>query len=76
MTSAPRRLCSARAALCVLVVALLCAPRASAKPRIRVGNDLDDVADDEESEEWKEWGKRKMPKKIEGACLRALRILR
>jgi hypothetical protein len=68
MTCASRRLCSARAALCVLLVALLCAPRVAAKPRIRVGDDLDDVADDEEPEEWREWGKHKEPKKIQGAC--------
>jgi hypothetical protein len=62
----------------VALATLLCA---AAKPRVRVGDDLEDVVDDEESEEWREWGKRNMPKKIERAhaavCLpaAALRLL-
>ena len=67
------RACAAHRAparrLVVLVAALLlwCAPGVVAKPRTRVGGDLDSVPDSEEDDSWREWGKRAEPKKIEGA---------
>ena len=57
----------APAARLLLVAALLCAAACvAAKPRVRVGNDLDGVSDSEEDDAWRVWGKRREPKKIEG----------
>ena len=67
------RACTARAAparhlwVGAALLLLLCAPGAAAKPRTRVGGDLDSVQDSEEDDAWREWGKRAEPKKIEGA---------
>ena len=65
------RACTARAAparslLVLAALLLLCAPGVAAKPRTRVGGDLDAVPDSEEDDAWREWGKRPEPKKIEG----------
>ena len=62
--AAPARSLSVLAAL--LLLPLLCASGAAAKPRTRVGGDLDGVPDSEEDDSWREWGKRAEPKKIEG----------
>eukprot|EP00271_Cylindrocystis_brebissonii_P015857 TRINITY_DN38903_c0_g1_i1.p1 TRINITY_DN38903_c0_g1~~TRINITY_DN38903_c0_g1_i1.p1 ORF type:complete len:242 (+),score=37.44 TRINITY_DN38903_c0_g1_i1:212-937(+) len=37
------------------------------KPRVRIPNNLDDVVDSEEDEDWKEWGKVPEPKLPKGA---------
>ena len=63
--------CTARAAparslLVLAALLLLRAPGVDAKPRTRVGGDLDAVPDSEEDDAWREWGKRPEPKKIEG----------
>ena len=57
--------------LTALLAALLLA--AAAKPRVRIGADLDDVVDSEETDEWRAWGKRKEAKKIEGVRSHAQR---
>jgi hypothetical protein len=54
------------AARVLLLAALLCAAGVAAKPRVRVGSDLDGVPDSEEDDAWREWGKRTEPRKIEG----------
>ena len=51
----------------LVLAALLSAACVAAKPRVRVGSDLDGVPDSEEDDAWREWGKRREPKKIEGA---------
>ena len=69
LASRMARACVARskpAALLLLLAALLCVAQVAAKPRVRVGSDLDGVPDSEEDDAWREWGKRREPKKIEG----------
>ena len=64
------RSCAAPAPRLLVLAALLlllCAPGVAAKPRTRVGGDLDGVPDSEEDDAWREWGKCAEPKKIEGA---------
>ena len=52
MAGAPlRRRAAPRALALTLTVVLLCAARAAAKPRVRVGDNLDDVLDSEEDAE-------------------------
>ena len=58
---------SAPAARVLVLAALLCAACVAAKPRVRVGSDLDGVPDSEEDDAWRDWGKRSEPRKIEGA---------
>jgi hypothetical protein len=57
---------SAPAARLLVLAALLCVAGVAAKPRVRVGSDLDGVPDSEEDDAWREWGKRTEPRKIEG----------
>lgn len=68
MPHARARLTRRLTAAAAFALALLCATRAAAKPRVRLGSNLDDVPDSEEDDAWREWGKRSEPKKIEGAC--------
>ena len=60
------RACRAPAVRLLALAALLCAAGVAAKPRVRVGSDLDGVTDSEEDDAWRKWGKRREPKKIEG----------
>ena len=74
MAGAPlRRRAAPRGLALALTVVLLCAARAAAKPRVHVGDNLEDVLDSEEDADWQAWGKRTAPKKIEGACAPARR---
>ena len=60
------------AARALLLAALLCVAGVAAKPRVRVGSDLDGVPDSEEDDAWRDWGKRSEPRKIEGTQLRGV----
>ncbi|KAK0582605.1 hypothetical protein LWI29_027553 [Acer saccharum] len=50
--------------LCIfllLILPLMGVFMRSAEGKIHISDDLDDVIDDEEDEDWKEWGKKKTP---------------
>ena len=68
MARPPRAARGASAFRALVLAALLCAAGVAAKPRVRVGSDLEGVPDSEEDDAWREWGKRSEPPKIAGAC--------
>jgi hypothetical protein len=55
-----------RALLLALVALILLPSQVLAKPRARIPDALDDVLDDEESDDWRNWGQQKEAKEITG----------
>ena len=67
---ASERACMRRELLLVLLALLLLPSQVLAKPRARIPDALDDVLDDEESDDWRNWGQQKEAKQITGPAPR------